>query len=201
MGRLLTVLILPPVFSLAILIAARIGHFLPPPTAFSGLDDCRLPCWQGILPGDTSLSQTDDVLSTLGFAMSLDNPRQGYSIYSASRPSTICAAQVYYERGIAKSLILTPCQPVALGDWITLLGIPQNVALSNTNPLMRDRAVMLIIPRTDCTKWPMSPFARVEQVYLSVSNPRFGLAQVSLTWHGFIPYWRFRKFEPMAPVC
>jgi hypothetical protein len=185
----------------AIFLMVELGHTLPLPALLTDLDACHLPCWSGIRPGETQLGVADDALIAQGFTMSFDSPRQNYSTYSPMKAGDICAVKLYYEAGIARGLVLTPCERIRLGDWLTLLGQPENVSLSNTNPLLRGLAVMLVIPRTDCTKWPMSPFATVSQVSLSPANPRSGVALVSLRWHGFIPYWRYREFEPEAPSC
>src|SRR5262249_29959973 len=109
---LLAACLLPPLLTVALLLAVGIGRAQPTATLLTNLDTCHLPCWNGIRPGETEVGAADRILTEQGFRVSLDNPRQNYTNYAPANAISICGVKLYYEAGIARGLVLTPCERI-----------------------------------------------------------------------------------------
>src|SRR5215207_2791177 len=119
-------LALSGVFVLLILAMHLVGSLQPLPQAMTELhlDECALPCWIGITPGETSF---DDAIQHLTESHPMNVFVRGpliYADYQANAPIGQISLQAW--NGVINLIHLTPGRDanLALGDIVQRFGTP-----------------------------------------------------------------------------
>jgi len=90
--------------------------------ALTPLQTCTMPCWGAIIPGETSLSDAQSVVESLGYAPRLDNGSQTLRFDDAV---TGCVVDIMYNFArVVYAVDLRGCVDLTLGDLILLWGQP-----------------------------------------------------------------------------
>ena len=124
-------------FTLLISAALLIGRAQPPPEGLIQLHltDCRLPCWVGIVPGQTTFDEGTQRLKAVypQAAITFEYSQVAFGVRANSPFGQI--SLVGGEDGIIRdiSLRMFTLEGVALGDVVNLLGMPTRPV--GANPL------------------------------------------------------------------
>jgi hypothetical protein len=113
-------------FAILITVARVIGREQPPPLTLAQLhlDDCKLPCWLGITPGETTF---DDAVKRVTSAYPQNVSVQETQIFVAYLiRSWYGAASVQVAAGTVNSIFLltSDVDGLAIGDVAALFGAP-----------------------------------------------------------------------------
>lgn len=118
---------LPLVFALLIFGARGLGSLQPLPQAMSELHltECALPCWLGIVPGETTF---DEALERLNASTPLNIYVRGSLIYADYQPNApLGQISLQAWGGVINLIHLTPGREanLALGDIVQQFGVPR----------------------------------------------------------------------------
>ena len=179
-------------FTVLMLAARLVGaRTYQTPALLAGIGPCDDPCWNGIVLGQTVMADADKLLNAQGyFGMGAFNGAD--LTYRAGRRDCWIVVSVSGPRVVG--LRFSRCEPVALGDLMLALGLPDRIAISGRvvqTVTWRDgRMIAAVIG------WP-SPRARIAEFSLSLpSSPPLGTP-----WHGFMPLWRYCRLERLPSLC
>lgn len=191
-------LVLCALLTLTLFTAVRASRALGTPSSvLSAVDGCGLPCWRGIAPRATGLSQAQLTLTRGGFTPHTSRPALGFVSFDGTGAGAGCSAVLGYAAGQVTSLALTECRDVALGDVVALLGEPDGVLAPGT-ALTFDRGLVIAsLPADECRS-AFSPLSAVETIYLRAQPPS---AARAFPWHGFIDRDRYAALEPEMSPC
>jgi hypothetical protein len=165
--------------------------------------DCRLPCWNGITPGQTSYNQAVDILETLGYQQKRSGedgvfPRQ--NTYQAPTPALICKVGLSRSRQLSSrvsEMTLAVCGSLPVGSIIDAIGPPRAI-IPYISILDYNRTFIIMRPRMCQTT--LRPHHEV--MFISVSEDAGGdLANSELPWRGFLPLWRYDRLYPGRALC
>ncbi len=122
------VLVLAAILAALIFGARLIGEELPPPEELAQLHltDCRLPCWVGIVPGQTTFDEGTQRLKAVypQAAVTFEYSQVAFGMRANTPFGQI--SLVGGDDGIIRdiSLRMYTLEGVALGDVVNLLGMP-----------------------------------------------------------------------------
>jgi hypothetical protein len=156
-----------------------------------GVDDCEAPCWWGIQPGETRISDANRVMIAQGYRQENTGPR---IIYTPPKDAPGCIVSLQHRNGIVRQTRLSICPDLRLGDVLVALGSPDHLATSFMTLYFDEYAVQMQLHLLDCGE-RLSPFSEVQ--FMVLSEPT-GDAQetVSLRWQGFALPWRYLRSKP-----
>lgn len=190
------------VLALFNMLARFIGASYPPHPALAGFRDTCTgkphPCWNGIVPGVTTLAETRQIMAYAGSGVTLFNDlTESYTVYFIPpMPSPVCVALFQMNKRVVGRIQLQMCKEanVQVGDLTTVFGLPQRLVLvSPPNLGYGQVAVNIINWRAQFTPDSQVSFINLLQPY-SANRIFYG-------WHGFVPAWRYCQLEPAYPLC
>lgn len=200
-------LLLAPAFILTllvvgILLALALGRaFGRTPRLLAGTDECALPCWNGIHPGETLFARAESILRSQGYRL----PRNDEIGYINDAATPVC--RVSLSRGrlgdpIVREVSLWFCQPLALGDLIEMFGPPEMLVPYISLMGFQDGEVLVMLETRLC-ETRLSPHNRV--TFLSLAGPGFYASLMEqperVTWRGFVSTGFYRQFNPGKGIC
>jgi len=190
-----------------------------PPSGFVQVETCRLPCWNGIRPGETRLGEAINRLTELGY-----EPMQGEGAaipnvmnYVTSQPNSICQVGMGAPRSMnakVTELTLQVCKGTSLGHIIDMLGEPESM-IPMISLLTYENNQVVIVMRSEMCGSQLSPHS--ELMFISVTQPPTGAGALAtemilnqmqnqvdstlLPWRGFLPLWRYDRLYPERVIC
>lgn len=200
--------------TLFVLVATAAGSTRPHPSALDdfieGCDDQTRPCWQGIVPGVTTVDELRPPLSDIILRVTATDTVAANTIpipvtyhFMHSEVPSLCPASIEVIGEVVFAIMLEFCEPVQLGDLALIAGMPTRVYGSVGSfrmtpnpiaPIPRDlRDVIYGAHHQRYSLW--SPHDRLSTVYLRSTQ------DVSERWHGFVPAWRYCQLEPDSWSC
>jgi len=181
--------------SLTNILAIAIGGQSPPHLALRGfLTDCEdkpKPCWYGIVPGETSVAEAQEILNGLGYTPSR---RSSYGIitYGAMEGMIDCTVQATYREstGPIRALRFRDCSAIRFGDFGITFGRPDRLLLDlNQHSVIYDRERNLFLEGRR-----LSPYNPVAHFELSTEYVSWtGIVE----WRGFIVRARYCREQLM----
>jgi hypothetical protein len=169
-----------------------------------GFGACDLPCWAGIMPGDTlfdeAAAQLRTSLPALDAGMLVSNSQINFS---ATAPGQIIRGQLFYRHGRVGYVRLNLVLPA--GDFIARLGAPDCLWL-NAAPQSRQGMVALywasgrvsaiVLMNLDSAgSW--TPTTEAQGFWLDSYEGVCSQAE-ALPWKGFTPGWRYRRLSQVV---
>lgn len=174
----------------------------PPPsflTRFSRCED-RI-CWNNLAPGDTILDVANRILSMAGYRVvdrGINDRMSDYVTYRHDTDDWPCGIDlVFGARNIVTYFRFNPCVDLRLGDLITILGPPDDVASGSLRWGLGTLSVQMVDMRSpsDPANCPDmgTPYSRVAYMGLGGTPTT---ATDRHDWRGFMPYWQYsRQFD------
>ncbi|NWG18359.1 MAG: hypothetical protein HXY41_17180 [Chloroflexi bacterium] len=166
--------------------------------AVAQTDDCHLPCWKGIIPGETTFNQALQILDDQGFQKlpNLDTINlPGQYFYIAAQPTDICQVGLTNTRAleaIVREVSLWFCQPQKLGDLMMLVDAPSTILPLTSLLVYSEGRIVFILSQPFCSD-RLSPYSAIR--YISLTDDKFNQPLFSQTaklpWRGFSPPWRY----------
>lgn len=184
--------------------AIGIGGSQPPPSALVGLDACGLPCWNEIVPRQTSFDAAQAKL--LGDGYTLTSNGQTYT-FEPSASDQACQVWLKTGDGLVTVTSLVGCPGVHVGDVIALLGEPDGIIRSLSGLVFRGGQILVLVHEFTCDEW-FSPETDIRSIYFAdgaamrvhnhlTTDPIF----LSFPWRGFASRASYRKQEESFPAC
>jgi hypothetical protein len=190
------------VLALFNMLAQVIGATYPPHPALDdfrqGCDGKPHPCWNGIVPGLTTLDETRRIMAYAGTGVTLFNDlTESYTVYFIPpAPSPVCVVLFQMNKLVVGRVQLQMCKEanVQVGDLTTVLGLPERMVLvSPPNLGYGQVAINILNWRAQFTPDSQVSFINLLQPY-SPNRTFYG-------WHGFVRAWRYCQLEPAYPLC
>lgn len=215
---LLPGLITVPLITL-MLVSIAIGKaWGSPPSGFVQVENCRLPCWNGIRPGATKLGEAIARLTELGYE---PLQREGIAIPNVinyvTTQHSICQVGMGAPRSMSArvtELTLQICEGTSLGHIIDMLGEPESM-IPMISLLTYENNQVVIVMRSEMCDSQLSPHS--ELMFISITQPPTGTGALAtemilnqmqnqvdstlLPWRGFLPLWRYDNLFPERVVC
>ncbi|MEO8612114.1 MAG: hypothetical protein ABI690_29725 [Chloroflexota bacterium] len=186
-------------FALLNVLAGLLGAQRPPHPALVGFVPCMgeaRPCWNGIIPGVTSINEMHQIMAFAGPGVALfDDLTESYSVYFIlPQPSPVCVAMFQFDQHVVGRIQLQICRTanVRVGDLTTTFGMPQQLVVIPPQDLVYNH---LAVNSKALNFQPYSPISFMNVLELTqISQPFY-------KWHGFVPLWRYCQLEPNYPLC
>lgn len=189
-------------FTSANVLMAELGRIQTPPAALDGFGDaCAAipqPCWNGIIPGQTTIDETRRIMAYAGSGVTLfDDLTESYVLYFIPpRPTPLCMILFQMDETIVSRLQLQVCKEanVKVGDLTATLGVPGRLIVVPPQNLVYEGVSITI----EGWRARMLPTSRVS--FISLLRPT-ARRRPFFDWHGFVPEWRYCQLEPNYPLC
>lgn len=188
-------------FAVLNLLAGLLGTLRPPHPALAGFMACTdesQPCWNGIIPGVTTIEQTRQIMAFAGPGVTLfDDLTESYTLYFIlPQPSPICVALFQMDQQVVGRVQLQVCRDadVQVGDLTGTLGLPQELVMIPPQNLVYGH----IAVNAEGWRTPFQPDSQIS--FMNVLRPN-QISQNLYRWHGFVPLWRYCQLEPDYPLC
>lgn len=190
-----------------------------PPSGFVQVENCRLPCWNGIRPGETTLREAVDRLTDLAYEPLQEQTAAIPNVmnYITQNSSSICQVGLGSARSMSakiSELTLRVCEGASLGHIIDMLGEPESM-IPMISLLTYHNNQVVIVMRSEMCGSQLSPHS--ELLFISITQPQTGNAALAtemilselesrvdstlLPWRGFLPLWRYDDLFPERVVC
>jgi hypothetical protein len=182
------------------------GGTQPPHPALRGfVEGCEgvpQPCWYGIVPGETSLRDTINILTGLGHTPS-EEVRQFYTYIFFTPTQTPIRLQF----GVTCNTLdcadvpidylqLTGWKGLPIGEVVHSFGPPLQISLDG----LTEPALVYPASRLDVT--PMQDWSSAFRPVITIYLHRRPIAQGNgRPWHGFLPLHRYCLIEPALSGC
>jgi hypothetical protein len=187
--KITTVLII--LFLTVNMAAKAIGSSQPPNPALqefiTGCQGRLFPCWNGIVPGVTTVEEAHEILNLEFNTRSKSSPRYTIDFFKSYSPLA-CPGSMTVVDNVVNTIDLPICEKVSIqaGELIAVLGMPPTQAFVNAD---RPPAFAFGNDR----EFFYSEFSLddvVGDISISYVNTR------PLKWRGLIPQWRYCQLEP-----
>lgn len=193
MRRLMLIsFVLPALLSSLLGLGARAGAaWVRPPAAIADIDRCPLPCWRGITPGETTLSEAQSMLLRRGYRAQPVSRFFTNPLTYESNTRDECLVRLAYGFGLIADIVLNDCPAVRMGDIMPILGEPDGFVAPHIISFRGATIFVEIIGRRSCDT-PFSPRTLVENIFIMpASYPINQLTQVAnlerlAPWRGFM---------------
>jgi hypothetical protein len=179
--------------------AITVGKQAPPHTAAigftAGCEGKTQPCWQGIVPGVTTIETADDAVENVGFSK-LDRRSFGNRAVYQLREAVVsnCASLTLYHRVTVDTILLEDCSGITVGD-VVAIGLPTHIILSEIGShllLVEGGALQFQLSDSYAPQSTVTSIRIVKQATTGVD---------SFYWRGFAPTWRYCDVEPEHRKC
>lgn len=138
-------LLITLVLTITSLAARAFGSSQPfNPTMREFADGCaEQPCWQGVVPGETTLAEAKNLLVGKGYKVLSVTSVQ----LAVSKPNEACQQSLTLSGGIIRQINLTFCQPMRLGDFMGQNRHPDTVMLDPLSIWYQGQMQILFVPQ------------------------------------------------------
>jgi hypothetical protein len=206
-------LLLPALLSLLIMLALWHGQQQGTDhAALAGLGPCAgqhpaALCWQGILPGTTTLAEARQRVLAAGYQAGIVNTTLHLEYFYADGLNPGCVKIGYRNGGsIATSLRLHCFTALTTGDVLRHLGPPQSVIYQYST--YGDTVYLTFAPDGWLNGLAMVVNTGWESVYSGVfavdifdGQQRRSRGTIRAAWQGLVPLWRYCQLQPVFPRC
>lgn len=172
---------------------------------------CSLPCWHGIIPGETYLSSAHLLMIDAGYAFYssgggisefLPDPS-----FATARHCRVRLLSTQEERidgeidGRIREIRLLGCRGMRLGDAMVVLQIPQLTSAGGSRLSFLDGMVFVYTRSNACTAPRLTPFMGIDAVMITprVTPENFDRADQdrvdqdrAIAWDGFASHLHYR---------
>jgi hypothetical protein len=161
------------------------------PASVADLDGCPLPCWRGIIAGETTLAAAQTLLHERGYQQRPVNRFFTNPLTYERAESGECLVRIAYGFGIVADISLSACPEVVIGDVMTVLGEPDGFVAPHILSFRGATVFVEIVGRRSCDT-PFSPRTLVENIFIMpASYPINTITQVADLgrldrWQGFM---------------
>ncbi|MEZ4670413.1 MAG: hypothetical protein R3E39_21105 [Anaerolineae bacterium] len=188
------------------LCAVALGRGQQSSHALNGFDvDCNavdIPCWQGLVPGVTTISATRLTVEALGYEPNLTGIELADHVFSYQMigHNPACFDLYYWpENRILKSISLR-CLDLTIGDMMAVADAPR------WGWKTKGFGEMLYFPgrytaAVNQNLFMLSPFTTIDAVYIETGLTNSPDPLLALEWMGFAPRWRYCLIEAIHPLC
>lgn len=160
------------------------------------------PCWQGIVPGVTTVGAARAVVEALGYKP--DNTSIELSdhvfVFRMEQLNPACI-DIYYlpGSGQVESVVLR-CLTVNIGDLMVKVGAPGQRwgKPGGREAFFYPRRLVAFL---QYGQQHLSPHNMVEAVYVRAQENNLFNPVIAIGWHGFAPLWRYCQLEVDYPLC
>lgn len=164
-------------------------------TDLTSTEHCALPCWQGVIPGETYLSSAAVILREAGYT--LFSTSQGISDYQPVNQARcrVRLLSTQEERidgeidGRVIEIRLLGCREAMLGDTMLALRHPQVTSSGGARMSFMNGSAHVYTRGSACTEHRLTPFMRVDAVIITPQRPPH---ETAIPWHGFASYFAYR---------
>lgn len=181
------------VLALSVLATRVVGErFYRPPMLLAGLGSCATPCWNGIVLGESSLTDASAVLNARGFSAVGSTDQNDLTFRLGGRD---CWATATFFGNHVTTLRFSGCEVIAVGDLMLALGAPSSlIATGGVGDWLRwqDNLIEAGITGTASIRLPIDS--------LGLDAPSGSLPS-GTPWHGFVPFWRYCQLEQVLYYC
>jgi hypothetical protein len=175
--------------------------------ALGRAEDCQLPCWNNLRPGEMSLNEASNILRNLGYRLRTNADDQGINAqfsYRPLEPSSVCeVALTGGGGGILREVILRMCEPLPIGEVLNLIGEPQSMLPIASLMIFQEGQTILTMRMPMCEGRSVSLHSTVR--FISLADESLNIEVVrqpsDLPWEGFVPFWRYMQLYPDKAVC
>ncbi len=181
------------IWGFATLTARIIGTWQHPHSALAGFregcDDQPQPCWQGIIPGFTTLNELDAILENKGYRLTGDGA--GTLTYWLS--GRLCSrVWVGYWKNTVTRLGMPVCDGARLGD-LALVNDDFYTVTQSGLTMMNGKVVVGLPAGGNGSCMVLKPHGQVTQIWLSSEKVTYKQPIIPL-WRGYLPFGRYRKW-------
>lgn len=190
-----------------------------PADGFANLTDCRLPCWNGIRLGETSVGEADERLHNMGYhVLPIDSPK-GIPNQTTYETDTVAAGVCMV--GVSRSRFLSTkiaemtlqiCEGATLGHIVDMLGEPETIIPLVSLVSYHNGEVAIILRSEICQTHEITPRNDILFISLTQTQPVSSALSAELTlekqtfssmlpWRGFMPLWRYGDLYPGRNLC
>ncbi len=179
-------------------------------------EDCHLPCWNGITPGETKVQDADVILRDLGYAQ-LDSNLTSIPGTLAYRNSQVAVCEVGLARvrqfsPTVSEITLHVCDGALLGHLVEDMGRPDGF-IPLVSMVSYANGEVLAVLRSEICDTHLSPHNPLLFISLSrraVATNSVARAELAteenststlLPWRGYIPLWRYDQLFPGRVIC
>ncbi len=215
---LLPGLLTAPMIAL-MLVAMAVGQALgQSPSGFNPIDDCHLPCWNGIRPGETTLLEADTLLTERGYRLATVERDGTFAIpnninYVPEDPNAVChvgLGRVRLMSTTVSEMTLQVCEGASLGHIVSMIGEPEGI-LPFVSLVSYKKNTVTVVLRSEMCRTPLTPHSDI--LFIVITQPvgsRVLTAEqilesqedsTILPWRGFLPVWRYDRLFPGRVVC
>jgi hypothetical protein len=155
----------------------------------SGCDDQPQPCWFGIIPGVTTVAETERILRAAGYEPTY-RPNFASITYGRVEAVIPCSVHLIYDQSTTPifRIQFTDCSGLQFGDFINALGFPDSVLPSDNRTAFRYEFHTEILAAGSLIS-PFSPISGFELRPNVMVQASFGI-----DWKGFQPQgWYCRE--------
>lgn len=191
--------------TLMALIAGRVLGSTP--AALRADNNCPLPCWSDIHPGETRLGEAINILRNLGYHPRRFNEDAGIAtnlLYINDDAGSVCQVGLTPgPSGIVREIILRTCDPLPIGDILNLIGKPDSMLPIPSLMIFQKGQTILTLRQPTCASRKIVPQATIRFISLADStlNSLVATQESALPWKGFIPFWHYGQIFPEQVVC
>jgi hypothetical protein len=191
-----SVVVLFPLFIVAILLARAVGGGQPLHPALEGFASCAAAaqCWHGIAPAVTPIEEAQRLVIALGYRHGDSN--QDGDTYRAPAGSAWCDVRInHFGSAVVRNIFLS-CRAaqIRIGDMMALVGAPERMDIDYMFAMLRnpERGLAYRVQT-----WS-SPYELVDTIDLSLP---YVLSNHPHIWHGFISKADYCRLEPGSAGC
>jgi hypothetical protein len=191
------------------LLALIAGHVLgSTPAALRADQNCPLPCWGDIHPGQTRLGEAINILRNRGYHPRRFNEDAGIAtnlLYiSEDDAGSVCQVGLTPGgSGIVREVILRTCDPLPVGDIFNLIGKPDSMLPIASLMIFQEGQTILTLRQPTCAQRKLEPQATIR--FISLADPTLNKLVAShssaLPWKGFMPFWHYGQIFPEQVIC
>lgn len=172
---------------------------MPLDSALDGfVENCQdkpQPCWYGIVPGVTTLTETRAVLEKRGYSPSSDG--SGTLVYWQA--GHLCSRiWLGYQDDLIVRLGMPICEDVRLGSLMRLLGRVYSVTPSGVT-LDSGQVAVGLMSGAGSACITLNPFSRAAQLWLSAESV-VKRADNPTAWRGFLSFQRYQRLYNLGCV-
>lgn len=163
--------------------------------------DCILPCWHGIIPGDTYLSSAHLLLADAGYAFySSGGGISEFLPAESLETAKHCRVRLFStleERidgeidGRIREIRLLGCHGMRLGDAMVVLQVPQLTSAGGARLSFLDGMVFVYTRSNACTAPRLTPFMGIDAVIITPLT-KTDTDDRAIIWDGFASHAHYR---------
>jgi hypothetical protein len=177
-----------------------------PSVSLSKTGECQLPCWNNLHPGQTLVSEADDILENMGYQRRIFDPDPilANTSFVAVESNTICEVHLNPAPGGSfDTITLRTCNRLPIGDILSMIGEPESMMPYASVIMFQEGQMILFTHDSMCKQKEMSLHMPIRYILLADVGVNATIVNQpsDLPWHGFLPFWRYGQLYPDKMIC